>query len=177
MKVSPARTLIVGGAALVLGIGGGVAIADIPSSDNGTITACMTKPGGTIRLIDAEVGATCKKGETKVEWNAQGQPGANGVSGYEIVREQGDDVIQVSTNAIGREALCPEGKVPLGGGGAAGAITDQASSNGLTNVQRSLPTGSQDGWSVLFGKRDGTNWAIGERIQWFVQVTCIAALP
>jgi hypothetical protein len=93
------------------------------------------------------------------------------------VREQGDDVIQVSTNAIGREALCPEGKVPLGGGGAAGAITDQASSNGLTNVQRSLPTGSQDGWSVLFGKRDGTNWAIGERIQWFVQVTCIAALP
>ena len=74
MKHMPNRALIVIGAALALGIGGGVAVAQIPSSD-GTITACMTPPAGTIRLIDAEAGATCKKGEKQVTWNEAGQPG------------------------------------------------------------------------------------------------------
>lgn len=62
---------------IVLVLGGITAYAAIPAAD-GTITACMTKPGGTIRLIDAEHGATCKKSETKVEWNQAGQPGTDG---------------------------------------------------------------------------------------------------
>ena len=180
MKLSRTRTLIVGGAVLALGVGGGVAIADIPSSTDGTVTACMLKPGGTIRLIDAQAGAVCKKGEIKVEWNAEGQPGTDGtdgVSGYEIVIEQDTVEVEVSTNVVSQTALCPAGKVPMGGGGVGGAITGVPSSSGHTNIQRSLPTGDQDGWTVSFGKRDGANWEVGERLQYVVEVTCIDALP
>ena len=62
MKDMPNRALIVIGAALVLGIGGGIAVAQIPSSD-GTITACMTQPAGTIRLINAEAEAPARRRE------------------------------------------------------------------------------------------------------------------
>ena len=78
----PEATVAIGVTAGVLAATGvTVAVAQIPSTD-GTVTACMIKPGGTIRLIDAEAGATCKKGEQLVSWNSQGQPGADGVSGY-----------------------------------------------------------------------------------------------
>ena len=76
MKILPIRVLAVIGAALVLMIGGAVAYAAIPAAD-GTITACYTKPSSALRIINAESGATCKRGETKVKWNAEGQPGAD----------------------------------------------------------------------------------------------------
>jgi hypothetical protein len=49
-----------------------VAAASIPSSE-GIVTACA-KQDGTIRLIDAEAGATCKANEQTVTW---GQPLVN----------------------------------------------------------------------------------------------------
>ena len=85
MKYLPNRALIVIGAALAFGIGGGIAVAQIPASD-GTITGCVAKPGGTVRIIDAEGGAVCKKGEQTVPWNQAGVPGQDGVSGVHTVR-------------------------------------------------------------------------------------------
>ena len=50
-----------------LAIGGALAYAAIPSGD-GAITGCVNNRSGTVRVIDAEAGATCRSGETQVEW-------------------------------------------------------------------------------------------------------------
>src|SRR4051794_18393568 len=57
--------------------GGAVAIGAIPSS--GTITGCMNKKGGALRVIDQK--RTCKRGERKLTWNQEGRPGAAGQDG------------------------------------------------------------------------------------------------
>ena len=113
MTHHPTRVLAVIGAALVLMIGGAVAYAAIPAAD-GTITACMLKPGGTIRLIDAEAGATCKKTEQKVEWNQEGQPGPPGVLSpddlYTATNNGGEDVLA----GFDAYSLCDVGDTVLG---------------------------------------------------------------
>ena len=59
---------------------GGLAYAAIPAND-GTITACYTKSGGALRVIDAEGGQTCKGNETQLTWNRQGEQGLPGPEG------------------------------------------------------------------------------------------------
>jgi hypothetical protein len=49
--------------------GGGVAVAAIPSSSTGQITACVAKVGGTVRVIDYQAGKRCKKVEKTVAWS------------------------------------------------------------------------------------------------------------
>lgn len=56
------------GAAL-LSTGAIVARAAIPSSSDGTITACYSSANPALRVIDAQAGATCAAGETSVAWN------------------------------------------------------------------------------------------------------------
>ena len=121
------RSVAIGVTAGVLAATGvTVAVAQIPSTD-GTVTACMVKPGGTLRLIDVEAGATCKKGEEQVAWNVQGVPGAdgadgadgtngtNGVSGYEI-RHFDREVPPSSTAFLTNQQFCPNGKKAISGG-------------------------------------------------------------
>lgn len=50
-------------------IGGGVAIASIPSSTTGTITACVKNSSGAVRIIDAQAGNHCGAGEANVTWS------------------------------------------------------------------------------------------------------------
>lgn len=45
----------------------GAAFAAIPSS-SGTITTCYDKGNGTLRVIDAEDGQTCRSTETQLSW-------------------------------------------------------------------------------------------------------------
>ena len=82
----------------------GVAYATIPT--NGVISACYTKSGGNLRVIDSSTGS-CSSKETSLAWNVQGvqgpagatgakgadgpagptgPAGPSGVSGYEVVR-------------------------------------------------------------------------------------------
>jgi type VI protein secretion system component Hcp len=76
-------------AVAVLLVGGGVAVADIPSTTDGTITGCYATsefnadelPIGTLRLIDAQAGESCLSGETPISWNQHGPPGQAGLSG------------------------------------------------------------------------------------------------
>jgi hypothetical protein len=174
MKVIPSRALIVLGAALALGIGGGVAVAQIPSAD-GTIRACYDG-GGALKVIDE--GKTCPKGwKGPITWNQQGVPGQDGFSGYEIVQAQGLDPVEYSVNGISRQINCPEGKVPVGGGGGIGALTNSSSSNGLALLNRSAFNAEHTGWGITAVKRDGTNWEVGDSVQWFIQVACVNALP
>jgi len=50
-------------------IGGGAAIASIPSSTTGTITACVKASSGAVRIIDAQAGHHCAAGETTLNWS------------------------------------------------------------------------------------------------------------
>jgi hypothetical protein len=62
--------------------GGGAAVAAVPDSDDGEIHGCYST-NGTLRVIDAQAGATCnsKKGETALVWNQQGPQGDPGTPG------------------------------------------------------------------------------------------------
>lgn len=56
----------------------GVAYATIPA--NNVITACYTKSGGTLRVIDPAV-TNCKASETLLTWNVAGAVGPAGPAG------------------------------------------------------------------------------------------------
>jgi hypothetical protein len=58
---------------------GGVAWADIP--DSGVIQGCYKTVGGSLRVIDASLGESCKVGETSLSWNQSGPTGAQGPVG------------------------------------------------------------------------------------------------
>ena len=107
MNLNPTRVLAVIGAALVLMIGGAVAYAQIPSTD-GTVTACMVKTSGTIRLIDAEAGATCRSTEKQVTWNQAGSPVSTAsLSTRAVVRIAGHGVGPSSAHS---RQHCPDGQ-------------------------------------------------------------------
>jgi hypothetical protein len=172
------RALIVIGAALALGIGGGIAIADIPSSTDGTITACMVKPGGTIRLIDAEAGATCKKGEAKVEWNAEGQPGQDGVSGYESVERETIVQFDGPQGGVVVQGACPTGK----------AVMATSVVAFYENADNSFAGGVRQGYSLLrdtdsdgirdaidyqFFRDNGVAFEDGKHFRGIIRLNCI----
>lgn len=79
---------------------GGAAIAGIPSED-GKITACYVKNGGSIRVIDAEGGQTCGKNETQLQWDRYGQPGPQGPQGPK--GEQGEQGPQGGQGSQGEQ--------------------------------------------------------------------------
>ena len=57
------------GTMVTLGALGGVSYAAIPNSTNGTITACYATSGtvaGTLKIIDAQSGATCAVGRNQI---------------------------------------------------------------------------------------------------------------
>lgn len=80
MSKNKRLTVAVVSAASALVVAGGIAYAGIPSAD-GTITACFTKSGGALRVIDAEAGQTCAKNEIQLQWSKQGVPGPQGPQG------------------------------------------------------------------------------------------------
>jgi len=76
------RTVIAAAATLGVTLGASAVIAQAAIPDaSGTITACMTKSSGTIRLIDTAKEANCRSSEQTVTWNQRGIPGTNGTDG------------------------------------------------------------------------------------------------
>ena len=55
-----------GGAVVVLA---GVAVAAIPSTATGTITACVSNRDAAVRIIDFQAGKRCSTSERTVTWN------------------------------------------------------------------------------------------------------------
>ena len=66
------KFIVAGAAALVIGAGlTTAAVADIPDSTDGTITACrVSGDAGNVRIIDKEEGKTCHSYEDEVSWKA-----------------------------------------------------------------------------------------------------------
>src|SRR5688500_18442827 len=75
-----ARLLVCLSAVSALAIGGGIAWAAVQDS-SGVITGCYDSRyrTGNLRIIDAS--AECLRGETRITWNQQGQPGTQGEAG------------------------------------------------------------------------------------------------
>lgn len=73
MKIASAMGAVV----VAAGIGSGAAYAAIPDSGSGVITGCYSGVG-TLRVIDAQGGATCLGSETTLTW---GQTGPQGPAG------------------------------------------------------------------------------------------------
>lgn len=61
-------------------VSGGVALAAIPSSTDGTITACYATRDGAVRFVDTAADCSASK-ERAVQFNAQGRQGPTGATG------------------------------------------------------------------------------------------------
>jgi hypothetical protein len=61
--------------------GGSIAMASIPDSGSGVISACYTTKNGTIRIIDYQAGKRCERGEILLTWNQSGPQGLQGPAG------------------------------------------------------------------------------------------------
>ena len=61
----------------VLMAGSSLVLASIPDAD-GEITACVMTRTGSIRLIDTEIGQTCRRGEQPLSWDQSGSSGGTG---------------------------------------------------------------------------------------------------
>jgi hypothetical protein len=68
------------GVAVVAG-GAGLASASIPDSGTGIITGCYQMVYGSLRVIDAQAGATCNPSEKQLTWNQTGPAGPTGARG------------------------------------------------------------------------------------------------
>lgn len=122
----------------ILVLAAGAAYATIPDS-NGVIHGCYAKSGGTLRVIDAGV-TSCKTGETSLDWNRTGPPGAAGPAGpqgaagpagpqggagpagppgpsglLDLVIRTADDTIQPGQNFAAGTG-CNPGEIATGGG-------------------------------------------------------------
>lgn len=139
MRKTFTRARTIAGMALLSAVAAaGVAYATIPT--NGVISACYTKSGGSLRVIDATTG-NCSSKETSLAWNvagvagpkgdtgatgpagptgptgptgADGKRGADGVSGYEIVESVETDASLPYDRDV--SVTCPQGKAPMGAG-------------------------------------------------------------
>lgn len=81
MPSSRTGFLAIGLAAGLIASGTVAAVAAIPDTKSGQITACYAKSDGAVRLIDTGKGQKCKKNESKVAWNQRGPAGAQGGTG------------------------------------------------------------------------------------------------
>lgn len=140
------KLAVVLAAVLLVGIGAVVAYASIPGPD-GVIHACY-KTGNPAQgaLIAIDSAASCPSGYTALNWNQTGPQGPAGqtglqgpagVSGWEVVAASSSASVEASTGrwVISQvDAVCPSGKVVLGGGATSG--------DGTVNLIESFPNGN-----------------------------------
>jgi ethanolamine utilization microcompartment shell protein EutS len=65
--------------AVFIALGGGAIAATTLTSSDGTITACVAKKSGAVKVVAA--GKKCPKGTRTLTWNQTGRPGAQGPPG------------------------------------------------------------------------------------------------
>jgi hypothetical protein len=161
-------SFIVGAVAAALVVGGGVAVAAIPSTSTGNITGCVLKTTGAARIIDYQAGKRCKATENSLNWAQQGVAGAigpigpagtPGVSGWEIVTA----MTPIDTDANKSvTAYCPASKVVVGGGGFGGNTQSSFAQNSLSGEPGRA-------WALYATYPEGLSWRL------VVQAICVNA--
>jgi hypothetical protein len=137
-------------AVLTGGIAG--ALAAIPDSDDGEIHACHSKFDGKVRVIDAQGGAGCWTGESRLVWSQKGPAGPQGPPGEPgPTGPQGLQGPQGPAGPMGPSGpQGPRGETgpvgPQGSAGVSGRQTVAATSSGYTapgekRVSASCPDG------------------------------------
>jgi hypothetical protein len=58
-----------GGVLTCVALGSGVALAAVPSSATGSITACVSRTSGAVRIVDFQAGKRCTSRETTIAWS------------------------------------------------------------------------------------------------------------
>ncbi|MFI5040392.1 MAG: hypothetical protein ACHQNA_00860 [Acidimicrobiales bacterium] len=166
----------------------GVAVASIPGTGS-AINACYNTKTGALRVIDYPK-VHCAGTEKFLRWNQKGIPGAVGlpgatgqagpigVSGYQIVQASGTytETSANATMAAPGDALCPAGKVALGGGGYGYAFSGNVVS-GPAWLAGSQPLLAGAGWRVYLGKGDGSFFAVGAGVDWYAYAVCASVAP
>lgn len=129
----------------------GVAVA---VHDAQTIHGCAHQHHGALRVVDGA--DQCNPSESPLEWNEQGEagpPGADGISGYEIVSH--DEPNPEGNTSVTSTISCPSGKRVMGGGITALMIPMFSTEvvEGSTEamlLSGSHPTGDGTAWSVRY---------------------------
>jgi hypothetical protein len=125
----------------------GATVAVAHGGDPDLIHACV-KNSGLLRIVGAA--ETCRPGEQPLDWNITGPPGADGVSGWEIV-QSGEFTLEPNSG-VEQFAECPAGKRPIGGGFSKAPSTPDSPSG--VEIASSFPTFFEfeghlnSGWTV-----------------------------
>ena len=168
------KALVVGMAAAACLAGAAISLGAIPGA-SGTISGCYSKSNGSLRVIDAESGASCAANkEAALSWSQQGPQGPPGVQGPP---GPALETLTVSANSSAVEdsddgfdlklahAFCPDGSVATGGGyriGASRAVTAQVTVTTLGALSSDPIPGSTIGWGVTAIAPVGVgSWELG----------------
>jgi hypothetical protein len=137
----------------------GTAYLVLAQGDN-IINVCVAKDG-SMRVV--AVDEQCKSKENPLSWNKQGEPGQDGVSGYEIVTN--DESLENYTYSLGNLSVdCPVGKKALGGGGAfVDASGNQFDSN-VTQIRSSAPKADGSGWRIGYEMTNSPSFTMSVRV-------------
>lgn len=154
MKIARKFAVAGGVTALVLGAGlGGVALADIPDSDDGEFHACVSNGGGQVRLIDKEGGASCHSYETEKTW------------GGTVPTLETRMVTRQYTGNVSDEIPCPTGYTATGMGWVTNSDTLYWGNN------RPYNAGSGGADLVTHWQVQSENVLSGETVK--VMITCV----
>jgi hypothetical protein len=144
--------------ALMLGT---VALAAIPGA-GGVITACYRPETGRLRVIDAQAGKRCERGENQVTWNQvgpQGIPGTPGLKGdtgpqglQGLPGTPGAQGLQGLPGTIGPQGV-PGAQGPAGGPGPKGDTGPQGL-QGVPGTQgpQGVPGAGISGYEVAYAE-------------------------
>ena len=169
---------MIGTAVSVALVGAGVAAGAIPGSD-GVIHGCYQKYDGTLRVIDAEAGATCRtSSELPLTWNQAGSPGPAGPAGPPgpqgapgpAGQTRLDTVLSAAfDNPPGAQSpgtvQCPAGEYATGGG-LPGSTVYQSANASYPNVDSN---GHMTGWKAWMNNNGPTDAKL------YVWVVCAPA--
>lgn len=142
-------------------VAGGIAVATVPSSTSGQITACYRASTGALRIIDVQRGQKCRSGERALTWG----PSYAWRGAWSSTRSYpaGSVVVVRGATYVARIAV-PAGRAPAGTGTTWWGLLAAAGATGATGATG--PTGAAgtagtDGRTILSGTlapdaRDGS---------------------
>lgn len=168
------RSTLLAALAGALGLTIGAAVFALAAPSSTEITACVSKSSGAMRLRTPAL--PCKSTENPVSWNREGAPGADGVSGYEVVKVEDEFTAQGLLGAVSESVPCPTGKVVVGGGGFASFLPAGEQFFTRADLTVSLPSADGTFWEVDFQTRDGSPFDAGDKIVWTAHAACINAV-
>jgi hypothetical protein len=158
---------VAGAATSMLVLGGGVAVANIPSSSTSTYTACVNKSTGATRIIDAQRGKKCSTSEQTIHW-AKGYKYRNAWSptvsyaAQDVVTVNGSSYVAKTASLNKPPASSTTAWGLLAAGGTAGPAGEQGIQGipGVPGIQGVPGVAGADGTDGADGA-PGTNGAVG----------------